>query len=235
MKTADRILLYFAIAVFALIAVTVIVIRINTSPGKKINIETIDSGKIVSRDFDFTNFNEIGISGAWKVNIKKGDGYRVMIKMPAGSFNNLETTQEGGKLIVGFNDYNLFRQSENRIEITLPRLSRFESSGSSDGTISNFEAGALDLHFSGSSRMQGTGNSIGNLNITASGSTFVDMKESSITNAHVDLSGSSSIALNMAGGDLGGDVSGSSSIVYKGSLRSQSISQSGSSTVKYQP
>lgn len=87
------------------------------------------SDSVVTREFDFADFDKVEVSDAFVVQIRQGDEYRVTIEIDQKSLRDLEVKQNGKTLEIGFrprslNFFEFINLSDpvHRAEITMPSL-----------------------------------------------------------------------------------------------------------------
>lgn len=147
----------------------------------KLNILT-GSGNPVTREFDFSDFDEVAIENAFEGTITRGDVYRVVVTVDDNLLDVLEVGQNGNRVTLGLRDATVVANANLSFEITMPALRVLEASGASRAQITGFDSSDdLRAGASGASRIEGDINS---------------------SDANFNASGASTITLRGAGGDL---------------------------------
>jgi hypothetical protein len=100
-------------------------------------------------------------------------------------------------------------------------------------SFSGFEGGALSLHVAGAVDLTGAASRFDNLTLDLSGAGRINLADVPVTDADVDISGAASVTLRMAGGRLSGDLAGSSSLEYFGTVSAETIDKSGFVNVRH--
>jgi hypothetical protein len=208
------------------------------------------NAKTVDQEYTFTNFKNIETAASWDVKVIHDSKYKIKVTTTQDALSDLLVKQQGNTLILDTRCK--YKCPKNYAEISLPILSELKTSGSADVFISGFKLDklkietsgesainlennvidALAIDTSGSSSLNGKNNKINNLDLETSGASEIDLIESLVTNADFDLSGSSKVKIQMAGGEMTGEMKGSSSVVYKGKVKSQNVEISGQGTIK---
>lgn len=211
------------------------------------------AGGIVEKEYKFTNFSGIETDANWNVKITHDSKYKVKVKSTEEEMNNLIVRNDGRT--VSFSTKCQYSCPKNYAEISMPVLNKLETSGTAFVTIAGFNSSKIDqlniktsgksrialddsiiseltMDCSGSTWFKGEQDKIDKLTLQSSGSSKVDLNESMVTDVNFDLSGSSKVSIQMAGGDMTGKMSGSSSVVYKGSVKNQNVEISGKGSIK---
>jgi len=207
------------------------------------------SGTPVTREFDFSDFDQVSIEHAFRGTITRGDAYRVSVTVDDNLERYLQVEQNGGRVTIGFEDPVLVRDATLEYEITMPALTALNASGASNAILRDFTSSdAFAVEASGASRIEGT-ITTGDLTATASGASTIslagqgaalrgnasgastlDLEEFAADSANVDASGASTINVNTSG-RLDASASGASNIHYIGNPQLGNISGSGGSEV----
>lgn len=207
------------------------------------------SGNVVSQEMDLSDFTKINASHAFKVDIRQGDQYSVVIRVDDNLVDDLDVFVQGDTLRIQFDPNRLPLRATMEADITMPELTGVELSGASDGTIhsfssskdfradisgasklsGDFETGDARFDISGASdvRLEGSGK---NLIVEASGSSDLDLANFAVEDADIRVSGSSKAEVNV-NGTLNVDASGASDVHYTGNPSLGNIESSGSSSI----
>lgn len=209
------------------------------------------SGNVVTQEENITGFDKVDVSNAFKVDIRQGDTFDVVIRIDDNLLEYLDVFKRGKTLKIGLKPgriYNI-RKATMEAEVTMPELTGLELSGASHGSITGFESARdLDVDVSGASMLRGDieagdarfdvsgasqvtlGGSAGDVAIGASGASQVDLSAFSVDDADVEASGASKVTVN-ASGKLDVDASGASHVYYLGSPTLGRVETSGASSV----
>ena len=215
------------------------------------NLQTLrGSGNTVTREFDFSDFDQISVEHAFQGAITRGDAYRVVVTVDDNLEEYLQVVQDGSRVTIGFNEPILLRDATLDYEITLPALTSLSASGASSARATGFEsAEPFTADASGASRIEGT-LTTGDLTLTASGASTIslagaggavrgnasgastlDLEEFTAASADVEASGASTVTIN-TGGQLDARASGASNIYYLGNPTLGNLEESGGSNVE---
>ena len=96
---------------------------------------------------EFKDYNSILLSGPMKVTIEQGDTYDLQMSGPGQYLNQLESTQEEGRLTINLplNDLS----APVRLYITLPDLQELELENTDDVRVKDFQGEQLSMSASG--------------------------------------------------------------------------------------
>jgi serine/threonine-protein kinase len=208
------------------------------------------SGNVVTQEKDFTEFDKVDVTDFFKVNIRQGDSFRVVVRLDDNLVQYLRVVKQGRTLKIGMAPgLRFFMSATREAEVTLPELTGLSLSGASQGTITGFSSTeALDVELSGASHLLGnidagdtrfdvSGASQVNLSgsardviIDASGASQVKLADFPVEDATVDASGATKVTVNPSG-RLDADASGASRVHYLGDPTLGNIDTSGASDV----
>lgn len=162
------------------------------------NVRLVGSGNFVTQVLAFEDFDAIEASYTFKVDIRQGREFEVVVRADDNLVDYLDVRQDGRTLKLQLNpEYNYDIQGAKlEVEITMPILARLELSGASSATVTGFEMErVLSLRLSGASSVVG---------------------ELAVDEARFELSGASSVRLAGSARSLDLDASGSSRVNLDG-------------------
>jgi len=168
------------------------------------------SGKLETRQMDFSDFNKLDVSYAFEVEVTRGDSYHVAIAADDNLFDHLQVNKSGSTLKIGLKPLLNLRRTTLRAEVTMPELAGIELSGASQGTVTGFGSTAdLDVETSGASSIELADISAGDVDVKASGASRItgDLKAGDV---RFNVSGASTVQFEGSGGNIDADVSGAS-------------------------
>jgi len=207
-------------------------------------------GDVETENYNFSDFNDVMISSAFKVEITQASSYSVSVTVDADKMELIRVTKEGDQLIIGINPHLVpvdFHTLEAKI--TMPDIIGLTLAGATSCDLQGFsfphefslnlsgasrisgDLDAGDVHFivSGASTVQikGTAN---DMLADVSGASNMNLSSFELNNANIYLSGASkgNIKLN---GTLDASLSGASKLTYKGSPTLGNVNTSGASTI----
>lgn len=207
------------------------------------------SGTVVSREYDFTDFDELEFDHAFHAVVTQGDTYSVVVRIDDNLVDRLLVEQEGNRVKIGLQPDTRFTRATMEAEITLPRLSRLSADGAAqvqlDGIESadNFIAEAtgagrihgdvnvadVELTATGASNINLAGSGA-NVRANAEGASTIDLEAFTALDAQTVAEGASTVTVNVEG-TLDADASGASHIYYVGQPAMGNIQTSGGSDV----
>jgi hypothetical protein len=203
------------------------------------------------RDYELEDFSELEINSAFKVYVKKGAIYNVIISGSREDVDNVMLEKNGELLSLDFRgDLKrlIRRQREISIYIEMPTLTSVQLEGASKGYISGFDEDFLDISLGGAAyaEMDIKAASVdvviegaSKLQLVGKGDRFdAEVHGASTLNAHdfiVNVSEveahNASTARVYASDNLTIHANGASSVIYRGDA-SVEIEKSGSSSVR---
>jgi len=198
--------------------------------------QTVGSGKLQTKQFDYADFSEIHVGNAFQVEIAQASTFSVAVTTDDNLFEHLRVVKQGNALQIFYTPTANVRPSSGaKATITLPTLTRLNLSGATNGTLAGFKSeqnfdatisGASKLRgdiSSGNARVEATGastvtltGSAHNATFIASGASQLHLDNFAVASANVELSGSSNGTFN-AKSKLDYNVSGASHLIYLGS------------------
>lgn len=208
------------------------------------------SGNVVTREYDFTDFDEVDLSYAFVGNITQGEAYSIVVRVDDNLVDQLAVEQNDNRVSIGLKNNTLVTRATLEVDITMPNLSSLNVSGASQAQMSPFsfsdtftveasgasrvhgdvDAKDLELTASGASNITLAGTA-GNVVANASGASKIDLEELTAVDAQTEASGASTIIVNIDG-ILDADASGASTITYLGNPTMGDIQSNGNSSVK---
>jgi hypothetical protein len=225
---------------------------VGCTPGPGSSISLTGSGNVITLEKDYTDFDGVAVSHSFKVDIRQGEAFSVVIRIDDNLEKYLEVIKEDGTLKIGFKPDRSYDIGEVTTEaaVTMPELTGVSLSFISHGTVTGFSSTqALDVNVSGVSSLSGdieagdasfniSGGSQVTLNgsaedvsINASGSSELDLTMFPADDADVHTSGSSQVTVH-ASGRLDAEASGSSRIYYLGDPTLGRTHTSGSASIE---
>ena len=146
------------------------------------------AGSVVTRELDFSDFTNVEVSHAFKVEITRSDSYSVSITANETLFDYIDVTKSGNTLKISRKAHDFPWSTSVEARITMPTLNKLRLSGATKGLARGFssqedfdlnlsgastldiemEAGKTKLEISGASRLSGS-LKVGDAEFTLSG------------------------------------------------------------------
>ncbi len=183
--------------------------------------------------FNYADFNEIEVAGAWTINVRQGEDFAVTVHCPEGLKDLVMLRKRGERLC--FEDVFRFRRLKTgslKADITMPSLEKYEVDGAASVYISGFEQERLELEINGAASITGENNAVETLRVDLHGAGLVDFGGSETKNADVDIDGVGKVVLSISGGVLDGSIDGLGSIKYYGDISENRLDIDGLGSVK---
>jgi len=235
-KTSNAILLIAAAAILAGIIVFAVASRpvvAKLFPASGAAEAAEAPGGFMESRANLKDFSGVRASGAWEIEIKRGESYEVDITAPPAARDRLIVRKSGESLELGWAGRPRFIwPARLKAEITMPRLESLELAGAVNAGIEGFKVPKLSVVSQGAGTVVCRDSEIGDLTVVMSGAGSVDFSNAPSVDADVELSGAGSLKLDMAGGELKGSISGVGSVEYEGTVSSERVSTNGLGSVR---
>lgn len=195
-----------------------------------------NSGKYLTKSFDFKNFSGIEAGGLVNVNVVKSDVYKVNLKVPDILEPYLRVKVQGDELKIGLENVpsKISRKiGDMRIEanVSMPVLRSLELSGvaqfRSDDEFEIPDRG-FKLETEGASRVNKLIVNARDIDAEIQGASYVSL-DGVFDTAEVDMSGASKALLGVSAGKIAIDLSGASKPTLRGEFDEISLEISGAS------
>ncbi len=173
----------------------------------------VGKGDIISKQFDFKDFNAIQAGSAIEVQVNQADTYGVTISTYENIFDHLDVTQSGKTLDIHLKSGS-FGRTDIKAVITMPELASFDLSGASKGNVQGFKAtNDLTLKVSGASQLT-LNKEAGKTTADVSGASKVT-GQLKAQNTKFTVSGASHFELSGSATDVTYNISGASQAVTR--------------------
>ena len=205
-----------------------------------------------TKTFDFTDFDEVTVSGPYHVQLKQGSNYSVRVRGEASDLERMNVEKLGKELRIGYTEktIELFDVSDPvLIQIVAPNIRDIDLSGAIKADIGRITSGDLQLNLAGAirsvadlnvrtlkvdiagaciSKFTGRAENF-ELDVTGAGSVDAENLQASAVDA--DVTGASKAVIYVTN-KLRAQASGVSQITYRGNPSDTTIDSSGPSSVK---
>ena len=153
----------------------------------------MENSDVVTREFDISDFTDVNVSHAFRVEITRSDTYSVAITANEKLFDHIDATKSGDTLKIGIKPhFSIHPETTPEAKITMPVLKKLRLSGASKGTVKGFSSREdFDLHLSGASTLD------------------IDIEAGETT---LEVTGASKLSGNMELGDASISLSGASRV-----------------------
>ncbi len=186
------------------------------------------SGKTATEVRGLDGFKAVDVSGVVQVEITAQKDFSVEVEADDNLLPLITTEVTGGVLKIG-TECRVSSSNPIRVRINAPDIESLEASGATNITVNDLKNSSLSVDSSGASKIKIAGET-SRLTVDVSGATKVEADALVTENAIVDASGASHVSVNVTG-QLRGDASGASKIVYSGSPGSVEKKSSGASSI----
>ncbi|MBX2840881.1 MAG: PspC domain-containing protein [Flammeovirgaceae bacterium] len=143
----------------------------NSSTKKKRNSNTN------TRDYDFKDFEELRITGAFNLELKGGKDYKISANVDRGNLDDLILDQNGDKLWIRQKEEHSSRSKSSMVNlvISVPHLSNLKLEGAIKSKITNIKANDLNLRLLGAVECDAHVNT-NELSVHVTGASKLDLK-----------------------------------------------------------
>ena len=232
MKPSQKALLSIGAVLVGVIVAVALAGRVALSGSQAAVIE----GEEISRSTDLGAFDEIELSGAWRVDITRGDDFRIALPRGADRGKRVRMHVVGERLQLGRaapdRDGWRFTGGEEAgppatVDIVMPELAALEVRGGSRVALSGFRGERLEIDVAGAVRLEGRDARYEGLDLSVAGASSIDLRGVEVTDARVELTGASEVVLTMSGGVLSGSSAGAGILEYYGSVAEERVDVAG--------
>jgi hypothetical protein len=171
----------------------------------------IGNGNTVAEQRLLSGFTKVAVSGKTDVFVSQGAAFKIEVKAYSNLLPQLETKVVGNVLQIGYKDGTSVSNDNSEVTITMPVLSGFSTTGSSNIAINNGATTDFEATITGSS-------TISAFNFTTQNST-------------VNIEGTGTVELSVTD-RLKAKITGSGNVFYKGSPFSISTDITGTGKVE---
>lgn len=194
-------------------------------------------------------FDAISLRGSVDARVKVGPAASVAVTIDGNLQPHVKTRVEGRTLVVEQEEDLRFR-GDGFVEVSLPALRAFSTSGSGDARIEGSDGGDLKLSTSGSADIRWEGEAAAlavatsgsgdvtlsgkarSLAVATSGSGDVSARGLTVRDVEASTSGSGDVEVTLDGGTLRASTSGSGDVTYHGEGTVAEARTSGSGEVR---
>ena len=186
------------------------------------------SGNVITESRNTGDFNGIAVSGILNVEVTKAEKVSVVVEADDNIAPLIKTVVKAGTLKI-WSEKRFKSGGRITIKVAAPNIENLDTSGVSKITFKGVSNDSLNIETSGASKVtvEGTATS---LNIDMSGASKVSARNLVAEKANIDGSGASSAVVSVTTFILA-DVSGASSVKYKGDPANLKKSVSGAGSI----
>lgn len=171
------------------------------------------SGNVATDVRGLSGFKAVDVGGVFQVEITAQKEFGVEVEADDNLLPLIETEVRNGVLHIE-TERKIAPGSTIKVRISAPDIDELEVSGVANVTLANVKNSSLTLDTSGASKIKISGETA-KFTVDVSGATKIDAEELKTVDANIDASGASTVTVNVSG-ELRGDASGASKILYTG-------------------
>lgn len=216
---------YFLIPLLLLVAVGVVAIQARASVDP--------SNKIETKSFNFTNFDEIRVSGSFDVEYLQSPGntWAIEVTAPDNIIPYVVVKRHEEGISLSLKGVSTDKDFTLRAKITAPSLEEISLSGASSFSANEINVRGLDLEASGASSFNFKKIVSSDLEINLSGASVANIKGVDTGEFDLNLSGASTADIIIKAGEADVEISGASLANLSGSVGNVELEASGASTI----
>ncbi len=170
------------------------------------------TGKVVTREFDFSDFTNVEVACCFKVDIVRSDSYSVTVTSNESLFDHIIVDKSGNTLKISVKPFHFHTRPTLSAHVTMPMLNKLRLSATAKCNVSDFSSQEK-------------------LSLNLSGATSLDI-DIDAGRAKVEISGASRLRGSMKLDDSEFTLSGASRMELKGSARDVELNAWGASRLE---
>jgi len=170
------------------------------------------SGRVVTKEMNFTDFTCLEIGSVFEVEIRESGSYLTAITADDNLFDYIKVSQEGETLKIRLTPTYNYSGVTLKAEITMPKLSGLHLYGATKGTIKGFQ-------------------SSNDFNLQLSGASYLNM-DMAAGDTKFEISGATKVTGTLEARDTEFRVSEASKVELEGSANKMTLNASGASKLK---
>lgn len=212
----------------------------------------VGTGEILTIPVELGSFSRLEVSSAFVVNVTFGEGPSLTLSIDQAAEDHLRVGIVGDTLRIGIEPRTLLSNVTLEADLVVPSLEAIEGSGAAETHVSGLAAPALEVELSGASVLDGSvdiesltaelsgasslalSGRVGQLQAEVSGASDLSLLELVAADVNLDISGASIAEVNVTE-SLVADLSGASSLRYRGTPAVLETDTSGASSVEQLP
>ena len=226
-----------------------VVTSVPVTGGGSSGVGVTGSGRLVTKQISVSDFGELEVGSAFKVDITRSDSFSVVVTADDNLMDMVDVTQSGQTLRIGLKPSSC-NNAAYRASISMPDLRRLQLAGASAGTLKGFRPRTLDLGLLGASQLTGRldggqvrlaaqeastvtlGGSADSVVLTASGASHANLGDLSASTARASLKEASTCTINVKE-RLDADLRSASNLYYVGNPSLGSVSAVEGSSLRH--
>ncbi|MGZ5247144.1 MAG: GIN domain-containing protein [Flavitalea sp.] len=136
-----------------------------------------------------TGFSKVEVNGKTGVNISYGSAFKVEVKAYRNLLSSLETKVVNDVLIIGYKNGTSVSNDNSEVFITMPLLTKFETTGTSEVTINSGSSDNFEAVITGAGKLNAFGFSVKQSTIIIEGSASASISVTEKLHAKITGSG----------------------------------------------
>ena len=224
-------ILYMAAS--ALICTSCFYVNTNWSGGKN---AVKGEGEVVSKTFDFKDFDKIVINGHADVDFSQSSGYEVTVSTQENILEWLDYKVDGTTLIIETKDHREIRATEYNLVIQAPELKKLTVNGASDFNVNTLRMeGDLDVQVNGAGDLDFDNIACNSLTVEVNGAADANLTAVDVRNTlTVKVNGAGDVEITGNAQNASFEVNGAGDVNAKGLKVAGEVSKHTSGLAKIQ-
>ena len=224
-------ILYMAAS--ALICTSCFYVNTNWSGGKN---AVKGEGEVVSKTFDFKDFDKIVINGHADVDFSQSTGYEVTVSTQENILEWLDYKVDGTTLIIETKDHREIRATEYNLVIQAPELKKLTVNGASDFNVKTLRMeGDLDVQVNGAGDLDFDNIACNSLTVEVNGAADANLTAVDVLNTlTVKVNGAGDVDVTGKAQKASFEVNGAGDVNAKGLKVAGEVSKHTSGLAKIQ-
>ena len=220
-------------AATALICTSCFYVNTNWSGGKN---AVKGEGEVVSKTFDFKDFDKIVINGHADVDFSQSSGYEVTVSTQENILEWLDYKVDGTTLVIETKDHREIRATEYNLVIQAPELKKLTVNGASDFNVNTLRMeGDLDVQVNGAGDLDFDNIACNSLTVEVNGAADANLTAVDVRNTlTVKVNGAGDVEITGNAQNASFEVNGAGDVNAKGLKVAGEVSKHTSGLAKIQ-
>ena len=220
-------------AATALICTSCFYVNTNWTGGKN---AVKGEGEVVSKTFDFKDFDQIVINGHADVDFSQSSGYEVTVSTQENILEWLDYKVDGTTLIIETKDHREIRATEYNLVILAPELKKLTVNGASDFNVRTLRMeGDLDVQVNGAGDLDFDNIACNSLTVEVNGAADANLTAVDVRNTlTVKVNGAGDVDITGNAQNASFEVNGAGEVNAKGLKVAGEVSKHTSGLAKIQ-
>ena len=193
-------------------------------------------GSVISKSYDFKDFDRIVINGHADVTFTQSPEYEVTLRAQENVFDFVDYRVEGSTLILEMKDKRTVRSTEFDVTIQAPALNSLVVNGAADFDINGGLVcdGNLEIEVNGAGDLSFNAIRCGDLTIEANGASDIELSDIDVRKLDVEVNGAGDVDIDGKAESANLEVNGAGDIDARGLKVSGEVKKRAAGVAKIQ-